>query len=98
MIERAAEKKRAVMRLTAALTLIEQEQREPDLWERVHFAYGLTSLFSGAYGLALTDADLSLTPQGERSPATKLPSDPVLDRCNVATLKRALVAAEAEPV
>jgi hypothetical protein len=64
----------------------------------VHFARGLASLFSGAYGLAFTEADLGLTPPSERSPTAKLPSDPVLDQCNIAMLKRALMAAEAEPV
>jgi hypothetical protein len=77
---------------------IEQEHREPDQWERVHFVHGLASLFSGAYSLAACEADLALTPPGERSPTVKLPADPLFDRCDIARLRRVLAAAQAESV
>ncbi len=96
--EREAEKQDAIAALEEALVSIEQEHREPDQWERVHFVRGLASLFSGAYSLAACEAYLALTAPGERSPTVKLPADPLFDRCNIALLRRVLAAAEAEPV
>jgi hypothetical protein len=49
--EREAEKQDAIAALEEALASIEQQHREPDQWERVHFVHGLASLFSGAYSL-----------------------------------------------
>jgi hypothetical protein len=96
--EREAEKKDAIAALHEALASIEQQHREPDQWERVHFVHGLASLFSGAYSLAACEADLAQTPPADRSPTVKLPADLLFDRCNIALLRRVLAAAEAEPV
>jgi hypothetical protein len=43
--EREAEKQDAIAALEEALASIEQQHREPDEWERVHFVHGLASLF-----------------------------------------------------
>ena len=96
--EREAEKQDTIAALEEALASIEQQHREPDEWERVHFVHGLASLFSGAYSLAACEADLALTPSAERSPTAMLPTDPIFDRCNIAFLRDALCEAEAEPV
>lgn len=98
MLEREEEKRAALASLADVLTTIRQQQREPDLWERVHLAYGFASAFSGCYGLAAAEGELALTPPNERSPEARLPTDPIFERCDVALFARVLAAARAEPV
>jgi hypothetical protein len=96
--ERETEKKDAIESLEEVLASVEQQHREPDQWERVHFVHGLASLFAGAYTLAACEADLALTPPAERSLRARLPADPIFDRCSIAFLREALREAEAEPL
>jgi hypothetical protein len=43
------------------------------------------------------DADLALTPPNERSRASNLQPDPVIDRCNISVLRAAFQDAAAQP-
>ena len=54
-------------------------------------------LFRGGYRIAAVDADLALTPPNERSRASNLRPDPVIDRCNISVLRRAFQEAVAQP-
>jgi hypothetical protein len=96
--ERERERQNAVAAINEAIDSIEQQQREPDQWERLYLVHALSSLSRGIYRLARTEADLALTPPAERSPMSKLPTDPILDECDIARLRDALRAIAAEPV
>jgi hypothetical protein len=63
--------------------------RDLDQWERVHLAFGLAAVVSGCYGIGAVDAALALTPEIERMPKVKLPSDPVYERFDLALFERA---------
>ena len=96
--ERERERRNAVAAIDEAFDAIEQQQREPDQWERVYLVHALSSLSRGIYLLARTEADLALTPPDERSPTPELPADPILNECDVARLRDVLRAIAAEPV
>ena len=98
MQKRTSEKAEALTLITGVLHLIERQRREPDAWERVYLAYALSSVFSGCYGLAATEARLALTPQDERSADAHLPTDAVFERCDLKLLKKVKIEAEAAPV
>ena len=74
-----------------------RERRGLDQWERVHLALGLAAVVSGCYGIGALEAALALTPEIERMPKVKLPSDPVYERFDLALFERALNEAWAEP-
>jgi hypothetical protein len=96
--ERERERQNAVAAISEAIDAIEQQQREPDQWERVYLMHALSSLSRGIYLLARTEADLALTPTDERSRMAKLPADPILDECDIVRLRDTLRAIAAEPV
>jgi hypothetical protein len=96
--EREAQKQGAVAAVEEALARIEQQEREPDQWERVFIAEAIGAVFRGNYGLACTDVALAMTPPSGRSPVPMLPEDPLYNRCNIALLRDALREAKAEPV
>jgi hypothetical protein len=96
--EREAEKEDAVTAVEEALAIIEEQQREPDQWERVFMVEAIGAIFRGAYGAARTEIAVGMTPPSGRSPVPMLPKDPLFDRCNIALLNHALREAEAEPV
>lgn len=98
MIERIEEKRRATARIADAISSIENQNRQPDQWERVFLAQAVAALFNGAYRLAEVDAALSMTPTDHRSPFPNLPTDPIFDRCDIALLRTALRQAESEKV
>jgi hypothetical protein len=96
--EREAEKQDAVTTVEEALAHIEQQEREPDQWERVFIAEAIGAIFRGSYGLACTDVAVGMTPPDGRSAVPMLPRDPLYNRCNIALLRDALREAKAEPV
>jgi hypothetical protein len=96
--EREAEKEEAVMAVEEALARIEQQEREPDQWERVFIAEAIGAIFRGSYGLGCTDVAVGMTPPSGRSPVPMLPQDPLYNRCNITLLRDALQEAKAEPV
>jgi hypothetical protein len=96
--ERKAEKQDAVTAVEEALARIEQQEREPDQWERVFIAEAIGAIFRGSYGLACTDVTVGMTPPDRRSAVPMLPRDPVYNRCNIALLRDALREAKAERV
>ena len=97
MQAREAEKLADLESLADTLAAFRQRQRGPDQWERVHLALGLAAVVSGCYGIGELEAGLALMPEIERSPAAKLPSDPVYERFDLALFERALSEAWAEP-
>jgi hypothetical protein len=97
MQERETEKTADLDALADALAAFRQLHRDLDQWERVHLALGLAAVVSGCYGIGELEAALALTPEIERSPKTKLPSDPVYERFDLALFERALNEAWVEP-
>lgn len=95
---REKEKAQAIADIAAVLDTIAHASRAPDLWERVHLAHALSSVFSGCYNLARTDARLAMTPVNERSLDPGLPTDPTFDKIDMPMLSKALHIAVAEPV
>ena len=73
--EREAEKQDAVTAVEEALAHIEQQDREPDQWERVFIAEAIGAIFRGSYGLACTDVAFGMTPPDGRSAVPMLPQD-----------------------
>jgi hypothetical protein len=98
MIERMEEKRRATARIADAISTIENQDRQPDQWERVFLAQAIAALFTGAYRLAEVDAALSLTPTHQRSPFPNLPTDSIFDRCDIVLLRTAFRQAESQEV
>jgi hypothetical protein len=98
MRDRKDEKDHASADIAAAIAAIEEEGREPDNWERMCLVQAIASIFSGAYRLARSNAELARTPADQRSPLSETSTEPFLDRCDLTLLKRALLEAEAEPV
>jgi hypothetical protein len=97
MQDREAEKLADLESLADALAAFRQLHRELDQWERVHLALGLAAVVSGCYGIGALEATLALTPEIERGPSVKLPSDPIYERFELALFERALSEAWAEP-
>ena len=97
MEEREAEKTADLEALADALAAFRQLHRELDQWERVHLARGLAAVFSGSYGAGAIEAALALTPEIERSPKAKLPTDPFYEWLDLAIFERALNEIWAEP-
>ncbi len=95
--EREAEKTADLESLADALAAFRQLHRDLDRWERVHLALGLAAVVSGCYGIGALEAALALTPEIERSPTAKLPSDPVYEQFDLALFERALNEVWAEP-
>ena len=97
MQEREAEKTADLESLADALAAFRQLNRDLDQWERVHLARGLAAVFSGSYGAGAIEAALALTPEIERSPRAKLPTDPLYKWLDLAIFERALDEIWAEP-
>ena len=95
--EREQERAEAVAAIEYALVTIEGQHREPDQWERAFLVQAVSWLFRGGYRLAAVDAELALTPPSERSRASNLRPDPLLDRCTVSLLRQAYQEAAAQP-
>jgi hypothetical protein len=96
--ERVREKSDAVEAIEHTLSVIEGERREPDQWERAFLLQAVSWLFRGGYRIAAVDAELALTPENERSRASNIRPDPLLDRCDIALLRTAFQEATAQPV
>ena len=96
--ERVQEKADAVEAIENALTTIEGQHGEPNLWEREFLSQAIGWLYRGAYRSAAVNARLALAPQSERSSVTNIQSDPLLDRCDIAKLREALQESTAQPV
>lgn len=94
---REAEKLADLESLADALATFRQLHRALDQWERVHLALGLAAVVSGCYGIGELEAALALTPEIERSPSAKLPTDPIYERFDLTLFERALSEAWAEP-
>jgi hypothetical protein len=96
--KRVAEKAQAVADIELSISTIEQENRQPDHWERIFLVQAISMLFRGAYGLARTDAALAVTPPSGRSVTPYLPTDPLYDGFNITMLRHALREADTEPL
>jgi hypothetical protein len=90
MEEREAEKIADLESLADALAAFRQLHRDLDQWERVHLARGLAAVHSGCYGAGAIEAALALTPEIERSPRAKVPTDPFYERFDLDLFDRAL--------
>ena len=97
MREREAEKTADLESLADALAAFRQLHRDLDQWERVHLAFGLAAVVSGCYGIGAVEAALALTPEIERMPNVKLPTDPIYEKFDLALFERALNQAWVEP-
>jgi hypothetical protein len=97
MQEREAEKLADLESLADALAAFRQLHRDLDQWERFHLGRGIAAVFSGCYGTGAIEAALALTPEIERSPSAKLPTDPFYDRLDLAFFERVLNAVWEEP-
>jgi hypothetical protein len=97
MQEREAEKTADLESLADALAAFRQLNRDLDQWERIHLARGLSAVFSGSYDAGAIEAALALTPEIERSPRAKLPTDPFCERLDLAIFERALDEMWGEP-
>ena len=95
---RKAEKDHAAAEIAAVIAFIEAECRQPDHWEKMCLVQAISQIFMGAYRLASANAELAMTPIEQRSPLSGVPEEPLLERCDLALLRRALVEAEDEPV
>ncbi len=49
------------------ISAIEQERREPDVWEAHSLGHACDSMAIGFFSLALTECDVALTPAAERA-------------------------------
>jgi hypothetical protein len=96
MREREAEKTADLESLADALAF-RQLNRDLDHRERVHLVLGLAAVLSGCYGIGTVEETLALTPEIERMPKMKLPSDPIYERFDLALFERALNEAWGEP-
>jgi hypothetical protein len=96
--EREVEKQDAIAALEKALASIEQDQREPDRWERFHLVEAIGAIFRGAYGSGQAELRRARTPPERRGTSPELPKDPLYDQCNIALLRDALREVKAEPV
>ena len=96
--ERERERNEAVEAIEQALSAIEGQRREPDPWERAFLLQAVSWLFRGGYRIAAVDAELALTPPNERSRASNLRPDPLIDRCNMSVLRTAFQEAAGQPV
>jgi hypothetical protein len=54
-------------------------------------------VLSGCYGAGASEAALALTPEEQRSPSAKLPTDPSYQRFDLALFERVLNEAWEEP-
>lgn len=97
MQQREAEKAADLESLADALAAFRQLRRELDQWERVHLSRGLAAVLAGCYGVGASEAALALTPEIERSPSAKLPTDPFYKQLDLAIFERALNEIWAEP-
>jgi len=91
------EKAHAVADIERRITAIQSDGREPDLWERVYLLDAIRDLFHGAYGSARNLAARAATPPNDRNLTTTLPTDPNYTKANIASLRRYLAVAVAEP-
>lgn len=64
-LNREQEKQRASKLLHCALTAIQEQGREPDLWERDRLLHGVSAHFRGQYSLALQQKTRSFHLQDE---------------------------------
>jgi hypothetical protein len=96
--EREQERAEAIEAVERALSAIEAQRREPDQWERTLLLQAVSWLFRGGYRIAAVDADLALAPPSERSRASNLRPDPIVDRCNISVLRVAFQDAAAQPI
>jgi hypothetical protein len=96
--ERAASKRRAVAALRYAWSTIQQQQREPDPWQRACFKRGPDLLVAGAYDAVQPEVESALLSPAQRSIGAQPLSDPSLDRLNLITMKQELTAAARKPV
>jgi hypothetical protein len=94
--ERVQEKTDAVKAIEGALSTIEGQHREPDLWEREFLSQAIGWLYRGSYRSAAVNARLALTLQNER--VADIQPYPLLDRCDIAKLREALHESTAQPV
>jgi hypothetical protein len=96
--DRATEKARAAERIKTALSTIELSKKEPDRWERRFLAQAIGALFRGIYSLAFIEAENALTPVDERGFVAVDETDELVQTYGLSTLRRAFVAAQAEPL
>jgi hypothetical protein len=94
---RESEKKDAEAAILVVLGAIEAEGRQPDDWEKKSIVHALDDVFRGLYRLALSEADLALTPKNERNAAPVL-LDPEVAQLDLVRLKAILDEARLEPV
>ena len=95
---RAAEKSDAMAAIAVELNAIEVRRQNPDLWERLCLLRAFQGIFSGCYGLAVTEARLSMVPPDQHTPAHQLPIDPITNRADLQFLFRIARVAADEPV
>jgi hypothetical protein len=95
--KRATEKAFAVEALSEVLCSIEQQEREPDQWERRSLCHGINAVFRGLYSLAVAEAESAVVPRHQRCEAS-LQSADVFKRFDLSVLRKALAVAESEPM
>ena len=91
---RQAEQNVAVEAVVEILDTIEDERRDPDLWERAHIVRSINCIFRGLYALAVTEARLALTPLEQRGVGDRaFADDPLLADISLRTARLALAEA-----
>ena len=96
--DRKVERDTAIAEIATVLDRLEAERRDPDHWERICLVRALSAVFAGCYSLATAEARLAGTPPDQRSPSADRLTDPILSRCDLSLLTRALHAVMQEPL
>jgi hypothetical protein len=86
MRRREEERDFAIAEIAATLHAIGEDRRQPDHFERYYLVGALRSTFAGCYGLAITEARLARVQPTDRSSEVALPTDPILDQCDLPKL------------
>jgi hypothetical protein len=98
LLKRNQEKVAAVEAIEQALSHIERAGRQPDRWECTSILNSVGALSRYNYFFAEVAARHAMVPIRERSAEFEIPSDELLDACNLAILKQAFCEARELPV
>jgi len=94
-----AQKKRDIERIVGeVIEAIEQEGREPDLWERFHLAQAINLVGLGWNDIAHVNARFATIPRDQISPQAQIPALPELNLVTLFWLKQQLNTLKHQPL